>query len=53
MIIVHAQLQSHCTGANAKGIHLKSLVGVHIFAKRTPPPPPPIKILGTALIIDL
>ena len=36
-----------CTGANAKGIHLKSPVGIHIFAKRNPP----IKILGTALLL--
>jgi len=27
---------NHTCGANAKGTHLKSPIGVHIFAKRTP-----------------
>ena len=48
IIIVHVQLQSYMynrAGANAKGTHLKSPIGVHIFAKE----PPPHKILGTAL----
>ena len=44
--IIDNYLWYNRAGANTKGTHLKSPVGVHIFAKKNPPP---IKILGTAL----
>ena len=57
ILYTFCSMWTHCVGstlfsaikiAGANNAHLKSPIGVHIFAKRTPP----IKILGTALKVD-